>query len=125
MFSLKNLFKKTYIDIDISSLYQNKNICVYSDLYTFYHMYSYLAEKKYHYTNIRANKQTVELIESKLDENLFKTKNKYNKLYTFKYLQQMAGMDKLVFAPYIDNTIKNNTIRILFPNNKLYKKPQD
>lgn len=125
MVSLKNLFKKTYIDIDISSLYQNKNIYVYSDLYTFYHMYSYLAEKNYHYTNIRANKQTVGLIESKLDENLFKTKNKYTKLYTSKYLQGMASMDKLIFAPYIDNTIKNNVIRILFPNNKSYKKPQD
>lgn len=119
---LKNLFKNTYIDLDVSSIYTDNKVYLYQDIYTKINFFKCIAKGPYHYKNVRANEQTIKLLNEKLEHNLFKTKNKYKRNYTDKYLQKIYGMDILVYAPYTDNSIPNNKIRIILPNNKLYEK---
>ncbi len=116
--------KKHYKDFIISTEVLNKKPICYGDVFKILKLDKEVEklclDGKYHYKNIRANSNTIKLLDTKIEYNLLKTKNMYSKIYKEKALKTMAAYDRLMFAPKEDNTIKDNIIRILLPTHKNY-----
>lgn len=125
------LFKHTpkYKDFPINFQTLKKKPLCYGDLFKELGMVNLIEELtiggKYHYANIRANKLTVDILDSVLKENLCKTKNKYSKMYRKHALENMSAFDRLMYAPKEDESIPNNIIRVLLPNHKNFTSPID
>ena len=126
-----NLFKNkkhVFIRID-ENLYKNKEIMCYIDLYNLFGVMSYIEDmveksefKKFHNKNIRANSITIKKFDDFIRNNLIHTKNKYSKIYKEKYLLSMAAIDALQWAPFIDNSLENDIIKIILPESKDFVK---
>lgn len=121
------LFKRkpTYKDFIIDDTVLNKKAVSYGDIFVKAGLHEYILnnypDSKYHYKNIRANSSTVSLLDTTLETNLIKTKNKYSKFYKEKALKYMAAFDRLMYAPFVDETVPDNTLRMLLPNHKEFK----
>ena len=121
------LFKRkpTYKDFTINNTVLNRKAVSYGDIFVKSGLYEYILSNypdgKYHYKNIRANSSMVNLLDTTLETNLIKTKNKYSKFYKEKALKYMAAFDRLMYAPFIDETVPDNTLRMLLPNHKEFK----
>lgn len=115
------------IVIDYTPFQKDKSIICYEDFYIKSGVYEYINEmvkanngKKYHYSNIQANETTINMIDELIEEHLVKTKNKYSKVFKEDYLKTMAAMDRLQWSPKINNTIRNDFIKIILPGNPEY-----
>lgn len=121
------LFKRkpTYKDFTIDNTVLNRKAVSYGDIFIKSGLHEYILNNypggKYHYKNIRANSSTINLLDTALETNLIKTKNKYSKFYKEKALKYMAAFDRLMYAPFVDETIPDNTLRMLLPNHKEFK----
>ena len=124
--NLFNIFKKkdkTYKEFNIKKLYTNNKLYSWEDVFKKTGIFETIKnlnidDSKYHYNNIRANEKTVNKLDDMLLKNLIETKNKYSEVYTKEYLRKKHSMDSLCFAPSIDETISDNIIKLLLPNNK-------
>lgn len=123
---LFNIFKKkdeTYHEFKVEKLYNNKKLYSWEDIFKETGLFETIknlneGNSKYHYRNIRANEKTINKLDDMLLKNLIETKNKFSKVYTKEYLRKKHSMDSLCFAPSIDETIKDDIIILLLPNNK-------
>lgn len=133
MFGLEKLFKRKTdrFVYKLGNLLDNpdKTLVCYSDLYKKLGLFSKLEElkvsnneSKYHYKNVRANEKTITKIGLALKDNLINTKNKWSRIYKKTKLGSMAAWDSLMFAPFSDEKIKDDTIVILAPTDKDYTK---
>lgn len=128
-----NIFKwfkrnPTYRDFNITTdILKNKKIICYGNLFLTLGMEDLVKNLcirgKYHYANIRANKNTIKSLDKVLEKNLCKTKNKYSKAYKEQALINMAAFDRLMYGPKEDNSLADNIIRVLLPNHKKYTQP--
>lgn len=127
-----NFFKK-FMKKDINlytvqnTIYKDKKILCYSDLYTkvgiMNDIESMIKEnkfKKYHYSNIQASYKTIIKLDSLIRNNLKTTKNKWSRIYTTNILETMAAMDTLQWAPKINEELKEDEILVILPNNKKF-----
>lgn len=124
---LKNLFKEKnciFISITPEILNNKRNIC-YGELFKNTEIKKYIdilinssEIKKYHYKNIQANEQTILNLEKVMKKHLLTTKNKWSKLYKTKKLESIFSFDCLMYAPYKNDNIPNNKIKILLPGHK-------
>lgn len=113
-----SFFKKSRISYKITAeILANKKLLCYGDLFHKLNIFGNEV-KKYHYKNIRCNKKTLDKIENFLRYNLLHTKNKYSKIYTEKKLASMFSFDCLIYAPFIDDSIKDDIIIKLLDNDK-------
>lgn len=128
---LLNLFKNNkYVFIKPEEdFYKNKKIICYVDLYNLFGVMPYIEDmveksefRKFHNKNIRANNNTIKKFDDFIRNNLIHTKNKYSKIYKEKYLLSMAAMDALEWAPFIDNSLENDIIKIVLPESKDFVK---
>lgn len=124
--NLFNIFKKkdkTYKEFNVKKLYNNNKLYSWEDIFKETNILETIknlntSNSKYHYNNIRANEKTINKLDDMLLNNLIETKNEYSKVYTKEYLRKKHSMDSLCFAPSIDETIGDNIIKLLLPNNK-------
>lgn len=128
---LLNLFKNNkYVFIKPEeNFYENKNVICYVDLYNLFGVMPYIEDMveksefgKFHNKNIKANSNTIKKFDNFIRNNLIHTKNKYSKIYKEKYLLSMAAMDALQWAPFIDNSLENDIIKIVLPESKDFVK---
>ena len=50
--------------------------------------------------------------------NFVNSKNKYTRMYNKQYLASMAAMDGLQWSPKVNNSLEDDVIRVILPNNK-------
>ena len=129
--SLLKIFKKknTFKEIKIKDIiFNNTKLCTFNDL--FCALGADLEIKKlkdisktdtYHIDNLRVNQKTFDKIDNMLLKNLLSKKNKYARVYKEKYLRTQHSFDSLMFAPHIDNSIKDNVLYIIKPGNSEFK----
>lgn len=123
---LFNIFKKkdkTYQEFEIEKLYNNKKLYSWEDVFKETGIFEIIKslnknDSKYHFRNIRANEKTINKLDDMLLKNLIETKNKFSKVYAKEYLKKKHSMDTLCFAPSIDESIKDDIIKLLLPNDK-------
>ena len=64
-----------------------------------------------------------------IPEDLYKNKNiledKKKKFFTKKVKETACAMDFLMYSPYTDNTVEDDSIVILKPNHKKYKRYEE
>ena len=121
-----NILKKEVCFEIPEDLYKNKNILSFVDIYDSLGIENCInsiiaktKESKLEYSNIRANEKTIQKLYDLVKENVLKSKKK--NFLTEKVKETACAMDFLMYSPYTDSSIKDNTIIILKPNNKNYK----
>lgn len=122
---LNILKKEVYFEIP-ENLYKDKNILSFVDIYDSLGIENCInsiiaktKESKLEYSNIRANEKTIQKLYDLVKENVLKSKKK--KFFTKKVKETACAMDFVMYSPYTDNTIEDDTIIILKPNHKKYK----
>lgn len=123
---LKSLFKRDEKLYTITKIiFDDKKIICYYDLYTKMGIIVDIKEmikqnkfRKYHYQNIQANYKTIRKLDELILFNLINRKNKYTRMYNKQCLANMAAMDGLQWSPKVNNSLKDDTIRVILPNNK-------
>lgn len=133
---IKSLFKKKnyFVDIkfDSEKYIKDKNVVCYSDFYTITGILDIIKQQnvennlgQYHYKNIQANKKTCEAIYNLLKYNLKNTKNKFKRMYKDEYLDKQIAMDNLMWAPFINDRVEDNVIKVLLPNHSEFMKVEE
>lgn len=132
MFSfITKIFKKikcepdfAIIKIDYSLLKKKKDVLGYEDVYKKIGVWNYILQlievnkfKKFHYKNIQANMNTYKKLQEILRDNLLHTHNKFSRMYKEKYILSMQAWDSLQWSPYTNETIQDDEIKIILPNN--------
>ena len=123
---LKPLFKKDEKLYTITkAILDDKKIICYHDLYTKIGIMIDIEEmikqnkfRKYHYQNIQANYKTIRKLDELIRFNLVNSKNKYTRMYNKQHLANMAAMDGLQWSPKVNNSLEDDVIRVILPNNK-------
>lgn len=123
---LKLLFKRNEkLYIITKTILNDKKIICYYDLYTKIGIIIDIEEmikqnkfRKYHYQNIQANYKTIRKLDELIRFNLVNRRNKYTRIYNKQCLANMAAMDGLQWSPKVNNSLKDDTIRVILPNNK-------
>lgn len=123
---LKLLFKKDEKLYAITkTILDDKKIICYYDLYTKMGIIVDIKEmikqnkfRKYHYQNIQANYKTIRKLDELICFNLVNRRNKYTRIYNKQCLANMAAMDGLQWSPKVNNSLEDDTIRVILPNNK-------
>ena len=121
-----SLFKKDEKLYTITkAILDDKKIICYYDLYTKIGIAVDIEEmikqnefRKYHYQNIQANYKTIRKLDELIRFNLVNSKNKYTRMYNKQYLASMAAMDGLQWSPKVNNSLEDDVIRVILPNNK-------
>lgn len=132
VFKLRDVLHQKDVKIKESVLNDTK-LCCFGDLYEACGLTPYINKMKkasgikdnYHIDNIRMNQATYDTLCTLLKTNLKSKKNKWAKVYKDKKLESMFAYDTLCFGPYIDNSIKNNTICVILPGHKEFKTVND
>lgn len=121
-----NILKKEVCFKIPENLYKDKNILSFVDIYDSLGIENCInsiiaktKESKLEYSNIRANEKTIQKLYDLVKENVLKSKKK--KFFTKKVKETTCAMDFVMYSPYTDNTIEDDTIVILKPNHKKYK----
>lgn len=128
---IKNFFNKRKIEnyriytINYDNMKNDKTILTFQDFYiktgvmlSIEKIVETSQYHKYHYKNLRANKNTCLKIRELLKHNLLNTKNKYKRMYKEKYLLNMLAVDDLYWGPYVDDSINDDKIIVLLPTHK-------
>lgn len=123
---IRKFMKKDYKIYRLTDIIlEDKKIICYYDLYTKMGIMVDIEEmikqnkfKKYHYQNIQANYKTIRKLDELIHFNLVNRKNKYARIYNKQCLANMAAMDGLQWSPKVNNSLEDDTIRVILPNNK-------
>lgn len=125
-----NILKKEVCFEIPEDLYKNKNILSFVDIYDSLGIENCInciiaktKESKLDYSNIRANEKTIQKLYDLVKENVLKSKNK--KFFTKKVKETACAMDFLMYSPYTDDTVEDDSIVILKPNHKKYKRYEE
>ena len=125
-----NILKKEVCFEIPEDLYKNKNILSFVDIYDLLGIENCIngiiakkKESKLDYSNIRANEKTIQKLYDLVKKNILEDKKK--KFFTKKVKETACAMDFLMYSPYTDDTVKDNSIVILKPNHKKYKRYEE
>ena len=125
-----NILKKEVCFEIPEDLYKNKNILSFVDIYDLLGIENCIngiiakaKESKLDYSNIRANEKTIQKLYDLVKKNILEDKKK--KFFTKKVKETACAMDFLMYSPYTDNTVEDDSIVILKPNHKKYKRYEE
>lgn len=122
--------EKDILEIKIpDSFFESKTVINYDDFYNSCELMPVIKQlneaseaNTFNIENIRCNEATNNRIYDLLKANIKKSKDKRVKIYTDRYRQQILAMDMLNWGPANDETVADNTIRVILPNNPTFKK---